>query len=285
MMCAYTTEASKRNEYRADCEKCFALCCVALPYAKSSDFAQDKTGGTPCHNLKEDFRCKIHRDLRPSGYRGCTVYDCFGAGQKVSQSTYKGMDWRTNPSSAKEMYEVFPVMQQLFEMLAYLDEALRMEKACSIHHKLRKVLEETLHLTDQGPAFLLRLSVPVHRASVNELLLETSRLVRSEDEKAIPAVWRKKISKGRDLIGANLKGALLRGANLRGVMLIAADLRHADLRGADLIGADLRDADLRGANLEGCLFLTQPQIQSARGNRLTRLPSSLDMPAHWGQEP
>lgn len=31
----------------ADCEQCFGLCCVALPYGKSSDFAFDKSSGTP----------------------------------------------------------------------------------------------------------------------------------------------------------------------------------------------------------------------------------------------
>jgi uncharacterized protein YjbI with pentapeptide repeats len=70
-------------------------------------------------------------------------------------------------------------------------------------------------------------------------------------------------------------------ANLRGAYLIGADLRGADLRQADLIGADLRDADLRGADLTGALFLTQSQVNAARGDQTTRLPVAVTRPSHW----
>ncbi|MFD9802156.1 pentapeptide repeat-containing protein [Streptomyces sp. NPDC059071] len=55
----------------------------------------------------------------------------------------------------------------------------------------------------------------------------------------------------------------------------------ADLSLADLIGADLRDADLSGADLTGALFLTQPQLNSARGDAATRLPEGFERPGHW----
>jgi hypothetical protein len=71
---------------RADCERCFGLCCVALPFADSVDFAIHKNAGQPCPNLRSDFRCGVHTRLRPLGFRGCTVYDCYGAGQKVRKS-------------------------------------------------------------------------------------------------------------------------------------------------------------------------------------------------------
>lgn len=77
---------------RADCDSCFGLCCVALPFAASVDFAADKHAGQPCANLRDNFRCGVHQDLRKIGYRGCTVYDCFGAGQHVTQVTYGGKD-------------------------------------------------------------------------------------------------------------------------------------------------------------------------------------------------
>lgn len=62
---------------------------------------------------------------------------------------------------------------------------------------------------------------------------------------------------------------------------MAADLGGADLREADLIGADLRDADVRGADLTGALFLTQAQLNAARGDAATVLPAGLSRPAHW----
>ncbi|NEE31666.1 pentapeptide repeat-containing protein, partial [Streptomyces sp. SID7982] len=62
---------------------------------------------------------------------------------------------------------------------------------------------------------------------------------------------------------------------------IAADLSGADLRDADLIGADMRDTDLRGADLRGALFLTQPQLNAARGDARTKVPQTLERPPHW----
>ena len=89
---------------------------------------------------------------------------------------------------------------------------------------------------------------------------------------------------GADLAGAGLSYRKLCGADLRGSCLIAADLRGSDLAGADLLGADLRDARLDGADLTAALFLTQPQLNSARGNRRTHLPPALTAPPHWSEE-
>ncbi|MEC1503437.1 pentapeptide repeat-containing protein [Bacillus sonorensis] len=266
------------NDLRADYSNCFGLCCVALPYAKSADFAFDKDGGTPCRNLQSNFHCAIHQDLREKGFRGCAAYECFGAGQKVSQVTFEGHDWRHDTSSANEMFAVFPIMQQLHEMLWYIKEALSIDAAQSIHRDLVAVFEETENLTRQSKESILNLDVHEHRAKVNDLLLRTSELVRA---KAVHKNRPKKIGRGSSLIGAKLKGADLRGANLRGALLIAADLRNCDVRMADFIGADLRDADLSGANLTGSIFLTQAQVNAAKGDIHTKLPPSLRIPDHW----
>ncbi|WP_025025638.1 pentapeptide repeat-containing protein [Caldalkalibacillus mannanilyticus] len=272
-----------RDHLRIDCEQCFGLCCVALPFASSADFALDKNGGQPCQHLQSDFRCGIHKDLRATGFRGCTVYECFGAGQKVSQLTFEGKDWRRDPLAAKQMFEVFPIMQQLHEMLWYLSEAITLKATTSIHQDLHEALEKTEELTLLSPDSLMKLDIPAHRAEINVLLLQTSELVRA----AVPPRQKNSKKKGKipgrgaDLMGANLRKADLRGANLRGAYLIAADLREADLREADLIGADFRDADLRGANLTGSIFLTQAQINAAKGNTQTKLPPGLRAPAHW----
>ncbi|MFE8698895.1 pentapeptide repeat-containing protein [Cytobacillus sp. FJAT-53684] len=269
------------NHLRSDCENCFGLCCVALPYAKSADFAVNKEGGTPCSNLQADFRCMIHNQLREKGFRGCVAYECFGAGQKVSQVTYGGKDWRDYPATAKEMFEILPRMQQLHEMLYYLNEAVGLDEASPIFEDLQATVEETESLTNQSSESILSLDIPAHRVKVNELLLRTSERVRAKVNLKKNQKRNNKIGKGSDLIGAKLRGADLRGANLRGALLIAADLRECDLRAADLIGADFRDADLRGADLSGSIFLTQAQVNAARGDIHTKLPVSLRMPSHW----
>ncbi|KGE16988.1 pentapeptide repeat-containing protein [Paenibacillus wynnii] len=269
---------------QGDCENCFGLCCAALPFASSADFAMDKDADHPCHNMQSDFRCGIHTTLRERGFRGCTVYDCFGAGQKVSNITYGGSDWRQVPKSAKQMFEVFRIMRQLHELLRYLTEALVLPAARPIHSEISSALEDTERLTQLSPDAILELDVTAHRAEVNVLLLRTSELVREEalrEQKNSKSRTKKNFGRGADLIGAKLKGADLRGVNLRGAFLIAADLRGADLRAADLIGADFRDADLRGANLVGSIFLTQPQLNSAKGDAATKVPSTLQHPSHW----
>ncbi|MBU8714284.1 MULTISPECIES: pentapeptide repeat-containing protein [Brevibacillus] len=275
--------AGLRDDLRADCEKCFGLCCVALPFAASSDFAINKDAGTPCRNLQADFRCGVHQSLRQIGFRGCTVYDCFGAGQKLSQETYGGRDWRQAPELASQMYGVFPIMWQLHELLWYLTEALTFQAARSLHAKLDDVLRETKRFTELAPAELLRVDVPAHRAEVGELLREASELVRTEAcrKQKGARIKARNVGRGADLIGAKLKGADLLGANLRGAYLIAADLRGANLRWADLIGADLRDTDLRGADLTDSLFLTQAQLNAAKGDAATKIPLSFTRPEHW----
>ncbi|MDX2598033.1 pentapeptide repeat-containing protein [Streptomyces sp. WI03-4A] len=305
-------QTTDRSALRGDCAQCFGLCCVALPFSASADFAVDKPAGRPCANLGGDHRCGIHADLRAKGFTGCTVYDCFGAGQKVSQVTFGGEDWRTGPEGhARRMFDTFPVVRQLHELLWYLTEALGLEAARPVHPDLRRALEKTERLTRGTPEELAALDVAAHRQEVNVLLLRTSELARAgvpapdgqPDTSGRPGGNEKSGNgrgrngkagkggkagktgagdrRGADLIGARLRGADLRGVSLRGAYLIAADLTGADLRDADMIGADLRDADLTDADLTGAFFLTQPQVNAARGSAGTRLPGSVTRPAHW----
>ncbi|QNE73343.1 pentapeptide repeat-containing protein [Streptomyces finlayi] len=268
--------AEERPALRSDCANCFGLCCVALTLTASADFAINKEAGEPCRNLGDDFRCGIHTRLRSEGFSGCTVYDCFGAGQKVSQETYRGRDWRREPGTAQQMFQVFPVMRQLHELLWYLTEALTLPAAKSLHSEIGRALDATERLTERPAGTLAELDVSAHRDAVAVLLLRTSELVRATAPRR-----KRRNHRGADLIGARLRGADLRGADLRGAYLIAADLSGADLRLADLIGADFRDADLAGADLTGSLFLTQAQLNAAKGDTATRLPPSLTRPSHW----
>ena len=269
------SRADDRAALRADCARCVGLCCVAPAFAASADFAVDKPAGQPCTNLLADFRCGIHADLRDRGYAGCTVFDCFGAGQQVAQVTFAGRDWREAPAIAGQMFAAFTVLRQLHELRWYLTEALTLPPARELRAELGRALEETERLAGEGPERLLALDVAAHRDEVAPLLRRTSELVRAG------ARGRRLDRRGADLIGRKLRGADLRGANLRGAYLIGADLRGADLRLADLIGADLRGADVRGADLAGSIFLTQFQVNAARGDADTTLPAALDRPAHW----
>ncbi len=267
--------AGQQLSLRADCERCFGLCCVAPAFSASADFAIDKATGQVCPNLRSDFRCSIHDRLRQQGFPGCAVYDCFGAGQKVAQVTFGGRDWRRTPEIAGRMFETFGIMRNLHELLWYLSEALTLRQARPLHGELGRALDETKRLTHNSSDALMELDLSAHRRDINTLLLRTSELVRAD-------VRRKKTTlRGADLIGKNFRGADLRGADLRGAYLIGADLGGVDLRMADLIGADLRGADLRAADLTTSIFLTQFQINATKGDLDTELPPSLTRPTHW----
>jgi uncharacterized protein YjbI with pentapeptide repeats len=270
-----TLRPDSRLNLKADCEKCFGLCCVAPAFATSADFAFDKDAGQPCPNLKSDFRCAIHHRLRQQGFPGCAVYDCFGAGQKVAQVTFGGQDWRRTPRIAGQMFEAFTIMRQLHELLWYLTEALTLEAARSLHDELRRALDETDGLTRLTADDLVELDMTSHRRNVDALLLRASDLVRAGAPRH--GVDRS----GADLIGKDLRDADLRGANLRGAEMIGADLRGADFGLADLTGVDLRGADVRGADLSRSIFLTQSQLDAANGDVDTKLPSVLTRPTHW----
>ncbi|BEP15948.1 pentapeptide repeat-containing protein [Acidothermaceae bacterium B102] len=258
----------------ADCSRCFGLCCVVPAFAKSADFAVDKPAGTPCRHLVS-FACGIHTSLRQQGFSGCTVYDCFGAGQHVAQGTYDGRDWRSAPDVAAEMFAVFPVMRQLHELLRYVSEALTFAAAATVHAELQNAWDDTVGMTEGSPAEIMAVDVATHRDRVNALLLRASELVRAQVSR------RTKDFRGSDLAGARLASADLRAASLRGAVLIGADLIGADLRSADLIGSDLRGADLRGADLRGALFLVQSQLDAARGDARTQVSDPLVHPSHW----
>jgi uncharacterized protein YjbI with pentapeptide repeats len=266
---------SRRAALRADCARCVGLCCVVPGFSASADFAISKSPGTPCRHLRTDFGCGIHDRLRAKGFPGCTVYDCFGAGQKVAQVTFGGTDWRDAPDVATQMFAVFPIMRRLHELLWFLSDAMALPGADDVRGDLAEAYDDTERLSRLDPDQLVRLDFTAHAGIVNALLDQASRLARAGSRH--PDLDRR----GADLVGRDLRGVDWSGAMLRGALLIGADLRRADLSGADVMGADFRGADLRGADLTGTIFLIQAQLDAAIGDATTRIDDTLQRPAHW----
>lgn len=277
-----------RAELRADCSSCFALCCAAFGYSRSADFPIDKPAGSPCQNLASDFTCGIHAALRPRGFRGCTVFDCFGAGQAVSQRMFAGISWRDKPDTKQEMFTAFSQMKHLHEMLWYLAEATERTVDPETAENSRALARRIEAAMSGSASELSAVDLGTLHADVRLLLIEASEEVRApyfagddarddSGDQSRDAVLRP----GADLMGMNLRSHHLCGADLRGAYLIGADLRHSDLTAVDLLGADLRDARLDGADLSRALYLTGPQINAARGDAATRLPATLSTPRHW----
>jgi hypothetical protein len=280
----------RREDLGADCANCFGLCCVALAFTRSVDFPVDKPAGDPCTNLDGADGCTIHPHLRAEGFRGCTVFDCSGAGQKVSRHTFAGRSWRDDDATRQAMFATFPVVRRLHELLRHLDEAIAITPADTDVGRVTRHFERVRALSDADPDTILGIDVDAEYDAARPLLLEASRSARARvrggdgrdtraDERRI---GRLRVGPGADLLGADLRRADLRGASLRGSLLIGADLTGADLRSCECIGADLRDADLSGADLRGAVFLTQMQVNAARGDAGTRLDDGFQRPTHWG---
>ena len=249
----------------SDCSRCFGYCCTALLFRRSADFAFDKPADTPCRHLGPSYGCGTHATLRADGMTGCTVFECFGAGQHVAQVTYGGTSWRDEPATAPEMFAVFARVRDLHELLFLLGEA------ASLGADVEALGERVAALAGGEPATVLSADPFALRDEVGPVLDAVSRRVRGSGPNHRHA----------DLSGADLRSRDLRRADLRGAQLLGADLRDSDLGLADLLGADLRGADLSGADLSRALFLTQPQVNGARGTPGTVLPTALSRPGHW----
>lgn len=279
------------NHLKPDCQNCFGLCCVALYFSKHDGFPTDKHAGVPCPNLAQDYTCSIHENLAEQGLKGCTSYECFGAGQQVSQVTYDGgQGWRAQGaehSSSEQMFNVFLIMRQLHEMCWYLYEALSYDIPTTLSDEVQYLLNETEKVTLASPDELQTFDLFVHHTKVSTLINQVTQSIQAHTRQVLSKTSSFNENKvlntkqKRDFIGANLTKKELRCADLRGCLLIAANLEGTELCGTNFIGADLRDANLRGTNLAQSLFLTQSQINGAKGDQYTQLPANLTRPVHW----
>ena len=84
-----------------------------------------------------------------------------------------------------------------------------------------------------------------------------------------------------DFLGKNFKNKDMSGLDLSTRLLIAADFEGCILNGSIFLGADTRDTNFSNADLREAVFLTQGQINSAKGNRNTKLPKYLEYSITW----
>lgn len=107
-------------DFKADCARCAGLCCAAFAFEKSDMFSIDKDVDVACPNLKADFACAIHDKRLELGFKGCTIFDCHGAGQRVTQDIFNGRSWRDDVTLARPMFELFRKMLKIHDYLRLL---------------------------------------------------------------------------------------------------------------------------------------------------------------------
>lgn len=267
-----------------DCSRCAGLCCVALSFRANDGFPVDKPAGTPCLNLLPDFGCRVHAELGDRGLHGCLSYDCLGAGQRITQGSFAGHDWRTEPATAQRMFQELPARTELHLWLWYLTEAVDRARPSPLRTEVAVLLDRGLTMA-AAPDELSWGEVDRLGRTVLGVLDRVGADIRSTAGALIPVAdqpAQQATFRGAALPGADLRGADLRCADLRWTDLSGADLRGADLRWTDLMGTDLRRTDLSGANLVHSLFLTRSQLESAVGDGATLLtPGLLDRPRAW----
>lgn len=179
------------------------------------------------------------------------------------------------------MFSAFGVVRQLHEMLWYLAEARTRTFDPDLADRAAQFSDTIARAVSGELADLRELDIQDVHSRVRAVLIEVSAEVRAcylatGDDHLDSA-----LRPDADLMGRSFRSRRLCGADLRGAYLIAADLRDSDMSGVDLLGADLRDARLDRTDLSKALYLTQPQLNAARGDRDTLLPSDLERPSHW----
>ncbi len=92
-------------------------------FDRSEEFALDKPGFKACPKLGADDRCRIHDRLEPEGFRGCVIYDCLGAGQRVVQELYASRSWREDPELLPQMWQAVTTLRGVHQMILLLTEA------------------------------------------------------------------------------------------------------------------------------------------------------------------
>ena len=118
------SEQSRTARLRANCARCCGLCCVAGSFNADQGFGFDKPAHTACRHLQADDRCAIHDALRVRGFPACAAFDCYGAGQWVTQQLFAGKSWRSSPQIARRMFTVYAAYRPLHELMALLDLAI-----------------------------------------------------------------------------------------------------------------------------------------------------------------
>lgn len=127
---------------RGDCERCAALCCLALAFDAGTSFAIDKPAGVACLHLEASCRCRLHDALDDHGFSGCARYDCAGAGQRVVR-LFGARSWRDDAALVPAMIDAFRAMRRVHELLVLLDAA-RALQLTDAQAREREALEDAL---------------------------------------------------------------------------------------------------------------------------------------------
>ncbi|KAB3533275.1 hypothetical protein F8154_10990 [Alkaliphilus pronyensis] len=206
--------------------------------------------------------------------KGCIGYDCFGAGKHVTQFIYKGKTWQTSKEQAKEIFDVFVIIFQLYQIRYFLEESKIIIPAKGLWSDIQNLINENETLCNSIPQIILDIDMEIYRNKVNIILKQVCECV-------IKCFKSSGNNRFTEFFGKSFKKRDMSGLDLSMKLLIAANFDSCIFNGSIFLGTDTRDANFSNADLREAVFLTQGQINSAKGNRNTKLPSHLDYPVTW----
>lgn len=112
------------SKFRADCSRCCGLCCIVPAQLKVQGFPSDKRANTPCRYLNANYACSIHKGREAYGYQACKGFDCYGAGQWITQELFANANCAASPDIASRMFAAYRYWLPRFEAAALLEAAL-----------------------------------------------------------------------------------------------------------------------------------------------------------------
>lgn len=244
---------------KIECQECLGICCTALYFSKIDGFYEDKKAGQDCINLDSQHRCKIYQELLVKNSKGCKIYDCFGAGQKVTQM------YLNRQVVDQEVCKIYLIMYQLYQMLWYLLQAKNYGQK-QVNGSLQTIQE------------IIQLSAKeILQTNIDTIIKEAKMaLKKASDTLTAIDVTKKQTYFQKDLSFKNLDHK-----DFSMTIMIASNLEGSSLDKTNFLATDIRDTNIKNTDMSNCLFLTQGQINSAIGNQNTQLPSYLTKPETW----
>lgn len=173
---------------RSDCARCAALCCVALGFERSSQFAFDKAAGSACSHLGRGHRCTIHHDLSSHGFPGCARYDCLGAGQRVIQEVFAGRDLDEEPALAPRVFEAFRRLRQVHELLLLLEAAAALTLPADVEERRQTLWAALCPPQGFSEASLARFERAEVSGEVMAFLRSLRRFVSARQTRRLPVI-------------------------------------------------------------------------------------------------
>jgi hypothetical protein len=147
------------NRFRADCSRCCGLCCVAPAFLAVQGFGEDKPADTPCRHLTHIGHCTVYAERAAVGYTACAGFDCFGAGQWITQDLFAGARWTDSVEIGEQMFAAYRYWAPRFEAAALLDASLplvRDEARCLINTSIDRLTIDAESGSDHRDAAGLR---------------------------------------------------------------------------------------------------------------------------------